>query len=167
MLLTAIALGIFYYYNSSSSQTLLNEITFTDLLGVTFGNGIPSDQLWPGPFSIDPKAVLAKLKGIRTFLAVTNWALAVITITHPTLPYYFTLTETALSVKTYIAAQSGIHYTGSDNDLVGFLLTPTQVAFKYAVNGVITVPEKLFTGNDVLAGHGLQDLAVIIIYTVS
>lgn len=167
MLLTAIALGIFYYYNSSSSQTLLNEITFTDLLGVTFGNGIPSDQLWPTVFSIDPKAVLAKLKGIRTFLAVTNW-LRPLSLTDPTLPYYFTLTETALSVKTYIAAQSGIDYTtGVNNDLVGFLLTPTQVGFKFALNGVINTPEKIFTGNDVLAGHPSQDLAVIIIYTVS
>ncbi len=160
VLIAGLVIG-FIYLQSTSNEALLNSITFREI-DTSFGNGILGDTLW----TTDPpnhKAILASSGDLRTFLALADW-LRITSMSNTSLPLYFTLPEAAVSVKTYIADQQGIPYTGDNNNLKGVLISPTHVGFKFAHDETPT--DVFLTGADVTISS-LQELAVIIIYTVS
>lgn len=160
-MLTALAVGVFYLSTYQSTQTLLNEITFSSV-DTFLGNGVPADTVWgPGTFDYQ-KAVLAKLQSLGTFLALAVWDRTT-PISNTSLPYFFELPEPAISVKTYLAGQSGIPYQGTENNLVGYLLSPTRLGLNFATGDVLS--GRVFNGTDVT--NGPQELAIIIVYSIS
>lgn len=162
IMMTGLIIGAFFLITGESSQSLLNEITFSSI-DTSFGNGILADTVWDSTSPNYQKAVLAKVQSLRTFLALAEWVRFTPPITDPSLPYYFQLPESAISVKTYLAGQSGIPYQGSENNLIGYLLTPTQVGLNFATG---MVPSgRVFNGHDVLGG--VREIGIIIIYAVA
>lgn len=161
ILFTGLVGGIYYLSQKESDQAILDQITFSKI-DTTFGNGIEADTLWDTTKPGSEKVILAKLENVRTFLALAEW-FRLTSISEPELPMYFTLPENATTVKTFIAQQDNIPYTGEQNNLVGVLLAPNKVAMKFAHDN--TIIGGYFTGNDVRPT--LQVLAVIIVYTVA
>lgn len=161
ILFTGLVGGIYYLSQKPTDAEELNEITF-EKIDTTFGNGQPGGTLWDTTNPGSEKVILAKLENVRTFLALAEW-LRLTPVPEPDLPMYFALPENATTVKTFIAQQDGIPYTGAENTLIGVLLEPNRVALKFGVDNTIT--GDYFTGHDVRPT--LQVLAMIIVYTVS
>lgn len=168
ILLVVMVMGVVYYMQASSSSTLINEAKFRHV-DSSFTNGSAGGQVWPQdpPIPGTTQGVLATLGDLRAFLVFADWTRST-AMPNPTARMYFVLPESAVTVRTYIASQSGITYpTGYQaNVLQGVLLSPTHLGFKFVPEAGAVVSERFFTGADIVV-PGFQELTFAAIYATS